>query len=203
MPSLVVSIPAPAVSSDIVPPRAVAVLTRDMARLKEDAWSEFHTRYFDRLYRYALTLHRGDHDFAEDSVQAAFLRAVKHIKTFQAEDVFWSWLTLLVRCAAADQGRKLTARSRLQDVLLAHEGWFNRRILPPGNETAFVLLEEALNGLTPEERRIMEEKYVHGQSTATLADRLQLTPKAVENRLRRLRKQLKATIHALSCQTRA
>ena len=181
-------------------------LTRAMAKLNDAAWTEFHVRYLDRLLRYALTLHRGDRATAEDSVQAALLRAVRHIRVFSDEEVFWSWLTLLVRCAATDAGRKLASRTRLQEALIQEqETWLGtaRRHHSPNEETRFVLLEEALSLLDDEERQLLTDKYAEGHSHLDLAKKRHLTPKAIENRLRRLRHRLKAQLHELAKRTRA
>lgn len=180
--------------------RPLARLTRDMKIMRDDAWTEFHHRYFSRLYAYALTLHGGDRAAAEDSVQAAYLRAVRHIRRFDEEEIFWSWLTLLLRCSAADQGRKTTARQRLHEKLL------NEIQARPGQAAdhsnyRIVLLEEALNELNDDDRKLLQAKYHHGDSTEAIANDLQLSAKAVECRLRRLRRKLKTRIHALNRQT--
>ena len=178
-------------------PAPLSRLTRDMTRLNDEAWREFHHRYFHRLYHYALKLHRGDHASAEDSVQSGFLRAVRNIKRFDDEDVFWSWLTLLVRCAAADQGRKASAKSRLLDGLAAHVS--NKASVDDQNtNTTLVLLEETLSQLPEQDRNLLKDKYTLGLSTIELAEARDTSSKAIECRLRRLRRKLKSKIHALS-----
>lgn len=184
--------------------RSVSQLTGEMARLREDAWREFHALYFDRLLAYAVTLHRGQRALAEDSVQAGFVRAVKHIRRFDDETVFWSWLTLLVRCAAADQGRKLAAGSRLREALLEEEAsaW-TPTVQGDAPASMFVLLDEVLAQLDADDRALLEAKYVTGHATAELATSREVTPKVIENRLRRLRKRLKAQIRALAKRSHA
>ena len=178
-------------------PVSLSQLTRDMARMNDEAWREFHQRYFHRLYHYALKLHRGDHASAEDSVQSGFLRAVRNIKRFDDEEVFWSWLTLLVRCAAADQGRSVTARNRMLEDLASTCTPTSSKTINT-NDTAFVLLEEALLHLSVTDRKLLDEKYTRGSTNKELAEAHETTAKAIECRLRRIRKQLKSKIHALS-----
>ena len=203
-------------------PVSLSQLTRDMARMNDEAWREFHQRYFHRLYHYALKLHRGDHASAEDSVQSGFLRAVRNIKRFDDEEVFWSWLTLLVRCAAADQGRSVTARNRMLEALASSCTPTSSKTINTNdtafvfeevgvqedarassktintNDTAFVLLEEALLHLSVTDRKLLDEKYTRGSTNKELAEAHETTAKAIECRLRRIRKQLKSKIHALS-----
>ncbi|MEM7386136.1 MAG: sigma-70 family RNA polymerase sigma factor, partial [Verrucomicrobiota bacterium] len=85
-----------------------------MKRMNDAAWNEFHRRYFSRLCAYALVV-LGEKASAEDCVQQTFLRVVRHIRCFDREEVFWSWLTCLVRCAAIDLGRAGKRRSRLAE----------------------------------------------------------------------------------------
>src|SRR5687767_10405783 len=81
-------------------------LTAEMARGGEEAFREFYERYFDRLLGYLLVLTRGREDAAREALQSAMLRVLKHIKRFEREDAFWSWLTVLARTALVDQERK-------------------------------------------------------------------------------------------------
>lgn len=197
------ALPLSAPVEPLVEQRAIGQLTRDMARLREDAWCEFHTRYTDRLLAYATTLHRGHRATAEDTVQAGLLRAVRHIRRFDTEEAFWSWLTLLLRCAAADEGRKLAAGSRLREALAQEADALAPRSGRKNDQTIFVLLDEALEELSSSDQHLLEAKYVEGRSTIELAETHQTTPKAIENRLRRLRKQVKRRIRALSRITQA
>ena len=197
----VMSLSAATAADSGSPPRTVARLTSDMVRLSDDAWNEFHALFFDRLLRYALKLHRGDTASAEDSVQSGFLRAVKNIRTFDCEDALWSWLTLLVRCAAADQGRRLAVRSRMHQALASQADLLTARSHRP-EELSFILLEEAVARLDESEQALLSEKYELGRSTAELAASREVSTKAIENRLRRLRQHLKSRIHALAKNTR-
>src|SRR5439155_13466587 len=43
---------------------------------------------------------------AREALQVAPLRVVRHIRRFDAEAVFWSWLTVLARSALVDEERK-------------------------------------------------------------------------------------------------
>lgn len=185
--------------SNPVAPRKLSDLTSSMVRMRDAAWTEFHGRYYDRLLGYAITLHRGDVAAAEDTVQDAMLRVVRHIRKFSDEEVLWSWLTLLIRCAAADQGRKQARQNRLHNALLAD---LNTRRSKRSMPEILVLLTEALDCLPAPDRRLLTEKYMHRQPTAQLAAEYDQTPKAVENRLRRLRKKLRKHIHELIRQTR-
>jgi len=50
------------------------------------SFEKFHSEYFARLYRYALTIMRGNEAAAEEIAQETLLRVARHIKPFSRED---------------------------------------------------------------------------------------------------------------------
>ena len=93
----------------------VGRLTARMAKGDERAWTEFHERYFSRLLGYLIVLHRGDEVLARESLQQTYLRVVRHVRRFDVEQVFWSWLTRLARCVVIDGARKSRRYAGLMD----------------------------------------------------------------------------------------
>jgi RNA polymerase sigma factor (sigma-70 family) len=158
----------------------------------ETAYRIFHETYYPRLTRYLLVVTHGDEDAAREALQAAFVRVVRHIKVFDDETRFWNWLTVLARTAFADQRRK---RSRYQtflerftehartEVAVAENGQAEARML--------AALEGSVRNLPAEERTLVDRKYLDRESVRTIAASLQLSEKAVESRLGRVRQKLK------------
>jgi RNA polymerase sigma-70 factor, ECF subfamily len=162
----------------------IAALTTDMARGGEDAFREFYDRYFNRLLGYLLVLTRGHEDVAREALQTAMLRVVKHVRRFESEPAFWSWLTVLARTALVDQERK---RNRYVE-LLDRFGGEN----VPASETHLVeCLKQSVATLPPDELVLIERKYFEGEAVAHIAASLNLSEKAVESRLGRIRQKLK------------
>src|SRR5438445_3519405 len=93
-------------SAEAQPSIDIAALTAGMARGDEDAYRMFHELYFHRLLRYLLVVTGGREEAAREALQLALLRVVRHIRRFDAETVFWSWLTVLARSAVVDEERK-------------------------------------------------------------------------------------------------
>ena len=203
--SLVSSLcPPPAVAVDAAvaePATAPAAATADTAQLTarlvrgdEAAWREFHARYEFRLRRYLLVVTAGREELAQEVVQLAFLRAVRHIRVFAEEATLWSWLTVLARTALVDEQRKLQRHENLLDR------FFRRR--PPvaamGDDDSearlLALLETGVGELPADERALVEQKYFAGAPVREIAGELQTTEKAVESRLVRVRRKLKAAI---------
>src|SRR5437016_11856184 len=84
----------------------IAALTAGMAAGDEDAYRMFHELYFRRLLRYLLVVTGGREEAAREALQLTLLRVVRHVRKFNSEEAFWSWLTVLARSAVVDETRK-------------------------------------------------------------------------------------------------
>lgn len=163
-----------------------------MQRGNEEAYQEFMQAYHSRLFRYLLVLMNGQEAAAKDVLQATLMRVVRHVRLFESEPVFWSWLCALARSAAIDEKRKH----------LRHDGFLQRffrsrpveEITLPPEEALTGLLADQLSCLEPEERELIEMKYVAGESVSDMAQRLGVSEKAVESRLTRARARLRTLL---------
>jgi len=168
-----------------------------MARGDENAYRTFHETYFQRLYRYLLVVAAGDEDAAREAVQSTFLRVVRYIKPFDDEPHFWNWLAVLARTALADQRRK---RSRYRAFLERFTGHAQREVdvtpAADGQADAQLLnaLEACLHRLPADERDLVQRKYLARESVRDIAASLQISEKAVESRLTRVRQKLKGEV---------
>jgi RNA polymerase sigma-70 factor (ECF subfamily) len=158
----------------------------------EQAWQAFHAAYFQRLLRYLTVVLRGDEDAATECVQQTFLRVVRHIKVFEAEAEFWRWLACLARCAATDHQR---SRRRYLELLEKFDHFMENRRGPETVPERLVELDHAarmhMSQWQLEDRTLFERKYVEGWSYAELARDHDLSEKAVESKLGRLRQRLR------------
>ena len=162
----------------------IAALTANLARGDEDAFREFYDRYFNRLLGYLLVLTRGHEDRAREALQSAMVRVVKHVRRFDSDETFWSWLTVLARTALVDQERK---RCRYTAALerFAHED-------ASASESHLLdCLRQSVTMLPQEDLVLIERKYFKEQSVAQIACALDSTEKAIESRLARIRQRLK------------
>ncbi|MGA9453793.1 MAG: sigma-70 family RNA polymerase sigma factor [Verrucomicrobiia bacterium] len=178
-------------------PPDIAALTRRMTEGDEMAWRTFYNAYFDRLWRYLLVVAAGNEDATREALQGALVRVARHIKVFRDEDVFWSWLTVLARSAFADETKKRRRYFSFLDRFTRHasialDGANDRRV----EERLKSLLERHVALLPPDERDLIVQKYFARRSVREIADALQITEKAVESKLSRLRKKLKDTVLA-------
>ena len=169
--------------------------TRQLAAGDDAAWDWFHARYYLQLLRYAAS-RTGNPSAAGDVVQLAYLRIARHVRPFDDEAGFWGWLCCLVRCAAADHGRHITRRALLLEKFAHWRAAQSPEADAPHPSSLDVpaLAEEALARLEDDDAALLRRKYYDGCSTAELAAALGATPKAIENRLARLRERLREII---------
>ena len=168
-----------------------------MAGGDETAFRIFYAVYFDRLLRYLLVVTGGNEDAAREALQLALVRVVRHVKPFDAEDKFWSWLTVLARSALADETRKRRRYfSFLEKFTRQQETDFAAMNNGDADEQLCALLERNLKSLPQDERELVEQKYLLHQSVREIADEQQTTEKAVESRLSRVRRKLKTAVLA-------
>jgi RNA polymerase sigma-70 factor (ECF subfamily) len=169
----------------------VGELTRRLAAHDEEAFREFHTRYFDRLYQFLLVVARGQEDEAREALQETMLRVARHARVFDEEEALWCWLKAVARNAARDGGRK----QRRYLTLLGRFALRWSMAEQQANDTTELrlqaMLNETLNELSPDERTLVESKYLDGVATKELSSSTGLTEKAVESRLLRLRRRLR------------
>jgi len=169
-------------------------LTRRLAAGDETAFSELHTRYFDRLYHFLLVVSQGREDEAQEALQQTFLRLVRYARVFKSEETFWCWLKAVARSVARDAGRKQQRYWRLLNKFAVWRGHADANPLPDPDERLRAELDESLSELTPEDRLLIVNKYLEGLSIKELSLQTGLTEKALESRLLRLRRRLRETL---------
>jgi RNA polymerase sigma factor (sigma-70 family) len=176
------------------PPSDVLKLTVRMSRGDESAFDEFYDLYFHRLLRYLLVVTRGQEEIAHEALQLAFVRIARHVRTFDSETAFWNWLAAVARNCAADEWRK---RNRQQSLLARffHQHPADADLKGDEEGEQFLkLLEKEIAVLPEDERALIEGKYLAGKTVRSLANERQITEKAMESRLLRIRRKLRAAI---------
>jgi RNA polymerase sigma-70 factor, ECF subfamily len=176
---------------------AILALTRGMAHGDETAYRRFYDAYFDRLLRYLLVVTHGNEQAARDALQSAMLRVVRHAKPFDAEEKFWSWLTVLARSSLADESKKqrrwFAFRERFSRQAETETAAMNNGA---ADEKLRELLAQKVSALPPDERELLAQKYSQSRSVREIADAGETSEKAVESKLSRVRKKLKDAVFA-------
>jgi RNA polymerase sigma-70 factor (ECF subfamily) len=168
-----------------------------MARGEEAAFRAFYDAYFDRLLRYLLVVTGGNEQAAREALQAAMVRVVRHVRPFDAEDKFWSWLTVLARSALVDESRKQRRWFAFLERFSRHAETENAAINNgEADEKLRELLAQTVSALPPDDRELIAQKYFLRRSVREIADAQRTTEKAVESKLSRIRAKLKDAVFA-------
>lgn len=149
------------------------------------------------VYRYACRFL--NHHEAEDAALEAFSALFQAERAGREVEQRGAYLFGVARRRVADRLRR-RARGHVPAAL--PDGWegFDRAPLPPdllADRELAGLVDVALGLLEPGERALVLARYRDGLSTAALAERLTLSEKAVEMRLRRAREHLRARLGAV------
>jgi RNA polymerase sigma factor (sigma-70 family) len=168
-------------------------LTGAMVRGDDAAWARFHRDFGPAIFRQLLALTRGDHDFAKEALQQTYLRVARHVRPCEAEVMFRSWLRTVARTALQDCWRR---RRSFADLLFRRGQQPPELADPSADDRLMNELDDALRRLDAADRVLLEAKYFSGHEVRTLADNLNLSPKAIESRLTRARAALRRELLA-------
>ena len=167
------------------------------------AFEALVTRYEKRIYRLAwnMTQNRSD---AEDVVQDAFLKAFQHLRAFQGNSRFYTWL---VRIALNECLMKLRKRRHVEisidDPVETEDSPLPRELKSwsPSPEESFSqieirrFLEEAIAELHYRLRVVFQLRDIEQLSIEETAEALGLTVAATKTRLLRARLKLRDKLY--------
>lgn len=164
------------------------------------AFTELVRRYDKKIFRMAKQITQSDED-AEDVLQEALFKAYQHLKDFQGNSRFYTWL---VRIAVNEALMKLRKRKSDKTVSLDEEidtgeetvtreiaVWDGDPEQRYSQEEMRVILDDAIQSLKPSFRTVFVLRDVEELSTEETADTLGLSIPAVKSRLLRARLELR------------
>ena len=154
--------------------------------------AEFLRRYTP-LMRYIVSPILPDGRDAEECISEIAARVWEKIDSFDPSRGGWTaWLTALARNTALNMARKTAAPpEELSEELPSPDATPEEALLRREREET---LRKALSALPHGERVLFYRKYYYRQSTAQIARELGMTERAVEGRLYRLKKSLRAKL---------
>ncbi|MFI6079018.1 sigma-70 family RNA polymerase sigma factor [Actinoplanes sp. NPDC051343] len=133
------------------------------------------------LFDFLVRLTYGQRHLAEDLLQETMIRAWCNLDRMPADDDGTRrWLFVVARRIAIDAARMRQVRPTEVDLM-------DFDVVSSANPTTDTVLATdalrcAIRGLTPEQRMILNELYVHGSSTQETADRLGMPLGTVKSR---------------------
>ena len=167
-----------------------------------DAFAELMRRTSPASRKLALSILR-DVQEAEDEVQTSYMNAWRHVKQFQQEAKFSTWISRIVVNQCLMRLRKLRALNFVSLTDEGPEGETREVQLTDGRETPEAslagkelaqILSKEIQRLPPLLRSVVLLRDVEQLSTSQVAERLGLTPAAVKSRLLRARIELRTRL---------
>jgi RNA polymerase sigma-70 factor (ECF subfamily) len=167
------------------------------------AFEELVSRYERKIFRLTMNITRNRED-AEDAMQDAFLKSYSHLKSFQGDSRFYTWL---VRIAANEALMRLRKRRpnqfSLDEPVEGDEDLMPRELQDwgPGPEQRFAqtemreILSNVIDELEPEYRTVFVLRDIEELSTEDTASTLGISVPAVKSRLLRARLKLRQKLN--------
>jgi RNA polymerase sigma-70 factor, ECF subfamily len=152
-------------------------------------------RHNERVYRAVRAILRDDRE-AEDVMQQAYVSAYSHLRQFNGEARFSTWLTRIAINEAFARIRRRRRYEPLDEKSPYAEAFMTSDAdLDPERRAASGelrgLLESAIDGLPDGSREVFVLRQVEGMSTAEVADVLGVSEDVVKTRLSRARAALR------------
>jgi RNA polymerase sigma-70 factor (ECF subfamily) len=149
----------------------------------EDALRELYQRYARSAFSLARRIMRSDTD-AEDVTQEVFVKIwQKALEYAPARGSVSTWLMTIAHHTAIDALRRRTARDTIHPEEDELERAPDTRI-DIDNTLENVMVTQAMQGLTPEERQLIELAYFEGLSHSQLATRTGIPLGTIKSRIR-------------------
>ena len=170
-----------------IPKSAVTGQARQLA--DEEVLAALVTQYATTLYRVAYSVLRNPAD-AEDAVQEAFLRVLRHRDSLDEVRDQRVWLIRIVWNIVLDRKRRARTRPETDDVaelarVLPANGLSAEQIAAATQHHAHVL--SCVEQLPPKERQVLQLSAFEELSSVEIASILGITESSVRSRLFRAR----------------
>lgn len=167
------------------------------------AFEELVNRYERKIFRLTMNITRNRED-AEDAMQDAFLKSYSHLKDFQEDSRFYTWL---VRIAANEALMRLRKRRpnqfSLDEPIEGDDDLMPRELEDwgPSPEQRFAqtemheILSDVIDKLEPDFRVVFVLRDIEELSTEETAKTLGISVPAVKSRLLRARLKLRQKLN--------
>jgi RNA polymerase sigma factor (sigma-70 family) len=148
-----------------------------------------YNRYVSKVYSRCLSLTK-DVSRAEDYTHDIFLRVYGNLGKFKEHSAFSTWLYSISYNYCMDQ-----IRSANRTLTVSLDDQQEHTLTDSGDndndEAQFQQLAVAMNGITPEETRMLQLKYEEGLDIRAIAEYFSLKDSAVKMRLKRTRDKIR------------
>jgi RNA polymerase sigma-70 factor (ECF subfamily) len=167
------------------------------------AFEELVSRYEKKIFRLTMNITRNRED-AEDAMQDAFLKSYSHLKDFQEDSRFYTWLVRIAANEALMRLRKRRPNQLSLDEPIEGDDELMPRELEdwgPSPEQRFAqtelreILSDVIDELEPDFRVVFVLRDIEELSTDETAKTLGISVPAVKSRLLRARLKLRQKLN--------
>lgn len=156
---------------------------------RREGFAYFVNHYSQGIIDFAFRMVNDVSD-AEELAQDAFVKAYRSLSSFNGKSSFYTWLCRIAYHETLNHLKRkkihwmnIDEVSFSKDVLLDDE-------LSTGDAERIVLMEEAINNITPDERMLIHLYYYEDVPLREIAFIMDVEPKTLATRLHRIRKKL-------------
>jgi RNA polymerase sigma-70 factor (ECF subfamily) len=150
------------------------------------AFARLVAAYHADMIRVAYVVSGGDHDAADDAVQAAWAVAWQKLSTVRHRDRVRSWLVAVAANEARRLGRQRRMTSRVRDLADAEAHASDPHAPDPAERSDVLDLELALHHLTADERTLLALRYEAGLDSSEIGSVLGRPSATIRWRLARI-----------------
>ncbi|MHA4806739.1 RNA polymerase sigma factor [Flavitalea flava] len=172
-----------------------AYLLLQVADSDEKAFGTLFHHYRNKIYSYAFHLLESS-DMADELVQDVFLKVWMNRDRLQKIDKFDSWLFIIARNMVFDAlkllSKDLAAKKQWAAIPAAEANSVHNQLINKENEQ---LLQDALDRLSPQQKKIFLLSRNQGMNHEEIAIRLQISRNTVKTHLVHALKTLRHTLH--------
>lgn len=163
-------------------------LAAAIGRGDEKAFDHFYDLFHPRVVAFALRLHAGNPHLAEELAQQVMITAATKLRSIDSEAHLWNWLALVTRRHFSKYLRThLRSDSCMEELR-------SERAVEGQISVDTDRLEAALCRLPEDEQVLIKKYYYENLSQRELAAFRQVTTKAIERQLERIRAKLRKWI---------
>lgn len=163
-------------------------LSKRIAEGDTQALAKYYECFFDSMYSEAIRLTGRDENYCLDVVQDSMLKAIRSMKPVRSKSHLEAWSLTVVKCVVYDRIRSEIARQKRQaeyaDRKSQESDQFNDSQWVE-NEARLLWLEEQIDQLDGDLKKMFHLRYRLGWSLSRIAVRFGIKTGAVDGRIRR------------------
>lgn len=159
---------------------------------KAQEFAKFYELHFEAVYRFVYFRVKGNRDVAEDLTSDIFISALNAFDRFDPSKGAKAWIMTIARNKVINHWRDRKETVDVDELAPFIKGEDGRQTAEQNERLSF--LTQALNKLKPEERTIVEMKYLLGYSYDDIAHELDKTAGAARVESHRALKKLKTQL---------